>query len=543
MIKTVLAVLLAAIFASVAAASSLDEVGVTALRAVTTNLNGEGIVVGQPESSETTNDLTWEVNPTSPDRAASIFTYTSFGGTANIFPNDLGQESSHADVVGQLFYGTYSAPDYGSPAGVATNVARVDNSEADFYYSNYIASASLPNAGDAVVNQSFTFGALSASDQEQVDSQYDNYSDQNQTLFVSAADNPGNSPTVSAPGTSYNCISVGAYYEFNYYNSIGPTVDNGRCKPDITAIAWETSFSTPLVAGAAAVLMQAALRGDGGSNTNSAFDMRTIKALLLNGAVKPANWTNSTASPLDARYGAGVLNLLNSYEQLAGGKYGFIATSSVSPMGSAHPPTGATGSIPILSGWDFNTNSSGLTSDQVNHYYFNVTNNNSSAEFTAIATLVWNRQQNQSDINHLSLFLYNCANSNLVLCSTSLVDNVQHIYMPQLASGRYDLQVWKAGGFAGGVPGIGIVSAAETYALAWEFTSSPSLAITLSGTNALITWPLYPAGFLVETTTNLISPIWSTNGISAPAIANGQNSLLLNSTNDVQFFRLSYPNL
>ena len=537
MIKTVFAVFLAAIFTSVAAASSLDDVGVTALRAITTNLNGEGIAVGQPESSLTTDDLTWEVNPTSPDRAASIFTYTSLGGTANVFPNNLGQESSHADVVGQVFYGTY-----GSPAGVATNVARVDNFEAGFYYTNYITSASLPGTGDTVVNQSFTFGVLSASDQEQVDTQYDNYSVQNHTLFVSAADNLGISPTVSAPGTSYNCISVGAYYDFAYYNSIGPTIDNGRCKPDITAISDETSFSTPLVAGAAAVLMQAALRGDGGSDTNSAFDMRTIKALLLNGAVKPSNWTNSTASPLDARYGAGVLNALNSYVQLVGGKHGFVTTSTVS-MNSAHPPTGATGSVPVLNGWDFNTDTSGTFSDVVNHYYFNVTNNNSGGECTAVATLVWNRQQNQSDINNLNLFLYNCADSNLVLCSTSLVDNVEHIYVPQLAPGRYDLQVWKAGGFPGGIPGISIVSAAESYALAWEFAPAPSLTITPSGTNALLAWPLYPAGFTVESATNVISPTWTTNAIMAPAIANGQNTLLLNPANASQFFRLSYPNL
>ena len=70
--------------------------------------------------------------------------------------------------------------------------------------------------------------------------------------------------------------------------------------------------------------MQAALRGDGGSDTNSAADMRTIKALLLNGAIKPADWTNNPPSPLDTRYGAGVLNVFNSYEQLAGGKHGSL---------------------------------------------------------------------------------------------------------------------------------------------------------------------------------------------------------------------------
>ena len=87
----------------------------------------------------------------------------------------------------------------------------------------------------------------------------------------------------------------------------------------------------------------------------------------------------------------------------------------------------------------------------------------SGAAFTATATLVWNRQQNQTNINNLDLFLYNCANSNLVTCSTSLVDNVEHIFLPQLAQGRYDLQVLKNGGAT--------VSTNETYALAWEFFS------------------------------------------------------------------------
>ena len=115
----------------------------------------------------------------------------------------------------------------------------VDNFEADFFVTNDIENSSLPAIGDAVVNQSFTFGPLSAADQEQVDSDYDNYSDQNKTFFISAADNYSQSTNVCAPGTSYNCISVGAYINYTYANSVGPTIDNGRCKPDITAIAGD----------------------------------------------------------------------------------------------------------------------------------------------------------------------------------------------------------------------------------------------------------------------------------------------------------------
>jgi hypothetical protein len=507
-------------------AQNLDQIGATALSAVTTNLNGTGIFVAQPEAGLDTNNppMIWEVNSAAAGLPVNRFTYISSGGSSSAYPNSLGSESGHADAVAGIFYGL--------PDGVATNVARVDNFEADFFYTNYVANAALTGIGDSIVNRSFTFNVLSVSDQQQVDSQYDDYSVQNETLFVSAANNFGNATNVCAPGTSYNCISVGAFAGGTFQNSLGPTMDNGRCKPDLTAPADETSYSTPQVAGAAALLMQAALRGDGGADTNSAADIRTIKSLLLNGAVKPTDWTNSNSSPLDARYGAGVLNVLNSYEQLAGGKHGFIATATVA-LNGAHPPTGATSAIPVLSGWDFSTNTSSLLSDRVNHYYFNVTNGLAGANFIAAATLVWNRQKNQSSINNLNLFLYDCANSNLVNCSTSAVDNVEHLYIPQLAPGRYDLQVWKAGG-------IGIVSAAEPYALAWEFVS-PNPAIAISGTNIALTWQVFPAGFTIESASDLASPNWSTNNLPASVIMNGQNCLLLNATNNAQFFRLRTP--
>ena len=515
----------------VARAQSLDIIGVNLLRLATTNLDGAGIRVAQPEANTdaNTNDPSaFEVNPAAVGQPAGLFTFASGAGSATSFPNAVGNESSHADQVGGNFYGI--------PNGVATNVAQVDNWDADYFVNTCIFS-NLLVLDDLVVNQSFTFGPLSVADQESVDSAYDDYAAAYGTVFVSAANNLGNYPTVCAPGTSYNCISVGAYANGTYGNSIGPTTDNGRCKPDITALSGVTSFSTPQVAGAVAVLMQAALRGDGGGDTNAAGDPRVIKAVLLNGAVKPVGWTNGTASPLDARYGAGVLNVFNSYEELAGGKHGYVASRTTDILGGAHPPDGGTGTVGVLSGWDFNTNSSGTSSDTVNHYYFNVTNGLAGARFVATATLVWNRQQNQTNINHLDLFLYNCANSNLVMCSTSLVDNVEHIFVPQLAPGRYDLQVWKAGG----VPVLNIVSAAEPYALAFSFTA-PALTLTGAGSNLLARWPVYPAGFGVEAATDLTLQDWSTNNLPAASVTNSMNTLTLSPTNAMQFFRLRSPN-
>ena len=260
--------------------------------------------------------------------------------------------------------------------------------------------------------------------------------------------------------------------------------------------------------------------------------MRTIKALLLNGAVKPADWTNSNTSPLDARYGAGVLNLFNAYEQLVGGKQGYVVATR-DTISSPHFPTDDTGTVSVLNGWDFNTNSSSATTDGVNHYYFNVTNSLSDASFTATATLVWNRQLSETNINDLDLFLFNVANSNLVACSTSRVDNVEHLWLPQLPPGRYDLQVFKNGG-------TDVVSDAEVYALAFEFYSQ-TLSLDRSGTDAVLTWPVYPAGFVVETTTDLAPGNWLTITNSTAIITNLQNQLRLNPTNASQFFRLRLP--
>jgi hypothetical protein len=462
---------------------------------------------------------------------AGLLAYISADGSTTNFPNSLSSESDHADAVAGNFYGI--------SGGVATNVAHVDNYDANYFFQifsnagNLVVELPATNINDPVVNQSFIFfepdgSHATASDQQAIDSAYDNYAAQYNTLFFSGAGN-GTPARVNPPATCYNGIGVGVS---DGSSSVGPTIDNGRAKPDIVAPGGATSFSTPYVAGAAAVLLQAALRGDAGNDINSAADMRTIKALLLNGAVKPADWTNSNTSPLDARYGAGVLNLFNAYEQFAGGKQGYVVATSVS-TNSPHLPTDDTGAVSVLNGWDFNTNSSSATTAGVNHYYFNVTNSLSDANFTATATLVWNRQPGETNINDLDLFLFNAANSNLVACSTSRVDNVEQLWLPQLPPGRYDLQVFKNGG-------ANMVSDAEAYALAFEFYSQ-TLSLDGSGTDAVLAWPVYPAGFVVETTTTLTPPNWLTFTNSIALVTNQQNQLLLNLTNAGQFFRLRLP--
>ncbi len=500
-----------------AGASTLDNIGVTLLRATTTNLNGFGVVIADAEAS--VSNIAWEANPGDPkiNLLISKFTWYDNGLVATNYTNTLGTDSWHSDDVGGFFYGP--------PGGVSTNVAHIQNIQADYYYSTAVPT--LVSFAARIVNQSFD--DPDSNDQSTSDPAYDNYAAQYGTLFVSGV---GNGGAVLPPSTSYNGIGVGVY---GSPSSTGPTPDNGRAKPDLCAPTdpgyGYTSFATPLVSGAATLLHQAGWRGDGGADTNSATDLRTVKALLLNGAVKPPGWANPSPSPLDPLYGAGVLNVFNSYHQLIGGKQAFIANTSVI-TNSPHPVTAAAGNVAALSGWDFDTISNVSTNnDAINHYCFEVTNSAGNSPFTGTMTLVWNRQMSQMAINHFDLYLYNMTTSSLVASSTSVVDNVQHVFVPQLPPGRYDLEVLKHGG--------AYVSAAETYALAFDFFALP-LAVSPAPGGVSLTWPLYPAGFQLESNFSLASPgTWTSNNASfTPVLTNNQNTVNISPATGPLFFRL-----
>ena len=275
------------------------------------------------------------------------------------------------------------------------------------------------------------------------------------------------------------------------------------------------------------MLLQAAVADDGGTNTSVlATNSTVIKALLLNGAVKMTNWTNGFRRPLDARYGAGVLNMYNSDLQLRGGRHPASATNGVA-LNAAHPPTGATNTIASRRGWDFSTISSAMLNDRVAHYYFQLPTN--SAAYSATATLVW--KKGAGTLTNLDLFLYETTSNTLVTCSTSTVDNVEHLFVPKLPAGRYDLQVLLRGS---------ALDSAETYALAFDF-SPVKLAAGLSGTNVVVSWPASPTGFTLQTATNLTPPIaWQNIAATNSILSNAMNNVT-RPASATQFFRLTRP--
>src|SRR5580692_9335020 len=123
-----------------------DLIGLNVLRATTTNLDGTGIRIAQVEA-QGVGVGDWEVNPSAVGVGLPVsdFTWYSTNTSTGGFPNSIGIESGHADGVGGNLYGL--------PDGVSTNVAHIDNYEADDFFDNRVPNQVAISS--RIVSQSF----------------------------------------------------------------------------------------------------------------------------------------------------------------------------------------------------------------------------------------------------------------------------------------------------------------------------------------------------------------------------------------------------
>lgn len=249
------------------------------------------------------------------------------------------------------------------------------------------------------------------------------------TTVVGTNNSVGTLPAIMVQG--YNSITVGrsdgshaAGLTSNFYGS-------GRTKPDIVAPESSTSLATPIVSGAAALLHEA---GAGTSATRS----ETMKAILLSGATKDefASWDRTTTRPLDEVFGAGQVNIYNSYQILQGGEQDGSVTDPLSAVSE--------------NGWDYEEE---LVAGQDLFYEFHVPSMEVMEELSIILT--WNMEitDTDADVNvfnpveslaDMNLEFYDSTGSflgSMVDMSASSVDNVEHIYLQNLTAGTYHLRV------------------------------------------------------------------------------------------------------
>ncbi len=411
-----------------------DDIGYTKLALELGGLlpTGSGVGVTQVEASSAT-AAPFDYMP---DTALAEFagkTFTPLSGSAIT--------SGHATVVGQFFYGNATS--------VAPGVTSIRNYDANkWLQSGFLkynsGGSSVPPLIETqkVMNASFVSNVPSSADVE-ILRRFDYAVQQSGFLGVVALNNgsPGNVPPLL--GSCYNGISVGLTNGAHSYGT-NTTDGTGRMKPEIVAPQGATSFATPIVSATATMLSQ-------GAPANATKPV-TMKAILMAGATKsqfPA-WSRSTTHPLDAVYGAGQVNVYNSKRILDAG------------------PQAASASVAVTRrGWDFATTSAGSQ-----FYFFDVPAGGTSS---LSAVLTWNRVISgafptpSSSLANLTLKLYAASGftlGSLVDSSTSAVDNVEHVWQPSLAPGRYAMEVTAD-------------SAGVSYGLAWISVPVVTIAATI----------------------------------------------------------------
>lgn len=343
------------------------------------------------------------------------------------------------------------------------------------------------------------------------------------TTFVVAAGNSGpNANTVGGPASAYNNITVAALSAASGYTAVasfssrgpstyadpvngtlpnpvraavdlsapgetikgayyGGTTGSNTGGTDITGGADNiyikssgTSFAAPIVAGAAALVVDAAY-AQFPADTSSR-DSRVVKAVLMNSADKTTGWNNgqadvggviTTTQSLDYATGAGALNLDRAFTQFLSGTTGV-------------PGDGA-GTVAHV-GWDLGVVSEGTPSDYSIAYTLG-----GGTRFDA--TLVWNReryldysQQVAYDVgqDNLDLQVWSTDNgipTTLIAESISEYNNVEHLSFLLPDTDTYLLRVLWAGELFDLSQDVNSTS----FALAWSSSAIPEASTLAAG--------------------------------------------------------------
>lgn len=452
--------------APAARASYITDIGNTALQnelgAATPT--GAGVRVAQVEAPS--NDVRGGAAPIfMPDPSNGQFigkTITAING------NPSGSFSDHATSVGELFYGTTSS--------IASGVTQIESFEATSWM-NSLATAfgSATTSPNRVANHSWVGGSPTDTEVGTILRLVDRQVVLNEYIqIVGLTNGSGDSPLLG--GSAYNVISVGRTDGLHQQGSVPVSGDSlygtGRTVPTLVAPQNSTSGATPVVAAAAAVLVQTGHEGgltlSEGSTTiavvgsiYNAERSETVKAALMAGADRQTANTSSdanitdyrsagheTVNGLDSRYGAGQVNIDNSYRILAGGEQRSVQNggADITAFGFDY------GAIGGLSG-----------SGQTASYVFNA----AASELSLFASLVWNLDVSndnlmEATLRNFDLSLFDVTTNSLVATSASLLDNTENLYFKLLLGNRYEMRVTTN------------ESTSWDYALAWRIDASPS---------------------------------------------------------------------
>jgi hypothetical protein len=441
-------------FCSAAAAGYREDIGYTQLHSERPGApNGAGIPVAIVEGTDNSGNY-------APDT-----THPEFASKTIAMQSGLSGPSGHATTVAIRFFG--------NSGGIAPGVTDIHAYSAGDWLGNQLnfGSALPPQPSNRrLANHSWIHDFENNVQNGDALRRLDYIIENDDYIQVVGMNNGSTNYPLWA--NSYNAITVGV--TSGSHPRLTTATDSvyvaGRVRPTVVAPQTLTSFATPLVAGTVASLLQYADNNPGISNgsyvsprtgrtVHHAATSEVIKSVIMTGADRFTSNTavssnitdfrsagNQTANGLDARYGAGQVNIYNALLILEAGEQ-------------------EAGSVIAQRGFDYSAITSGATAN----YFF-------TGQSEANASLVWNAKVNPGvgmtwnpsvSLADFNLYLYQVAvgGDTLIASSTSSIDNTEHIFIAGLdPTSTYRLAVSRSDGL---VP-------AWEYGLSWNLVPEPA---------------------------------------------------------------------
>lgn len=403
---------------------------------------GSGVKVTQVEASTGTDlagDPIFAPDPSVSTMTGKTFSYP--GLTCSTPPCTPSVFSGHATGVADRFYG--------NSLSIAKGISNIQSYEVNQWLNTLNKSNGRATTSDRrIANHSWTGNADSPAETSNILRSVDRQVDLNEYIQVAAATG---SPLI---GNAYNTISVGLTNGSSLSSiAVDATYVAGRAITDIVAPASAVSNATPIVSAAAALLVETGhqqtdlslgYRTVGADTVYNAERSETVKAILMAGADRQTSNTSGygditdyrsaghqTDNGLDDRYGAGQVNIYNSYQIMTAGEQNSLQEG------------GSNGQIDMV-GFDYHdfNYTGGSNSDTIASYSFTADTNE-----TLSAALVWNlgvsnNSAMDTTLHHLEISLLDVTDNLTVAVSESMLDNTQNLFWQNLMSGHdYQIQV------------------------------------------------------------------------------------------------------
>jgi len=442
-----------ATLAAPVAADLFADIGYTALVARLGAGNvptGAGIGVGQVEAQESTGNF-------GPNVANAQFVGKNFTPMSGPFG-----ASGHATTVGTNLYGLT-----GSVAPGVTNVWiwEAGNWATGGFLrtgSGTTPPALPPSSTMRIVNNSWIGDFQSASNNDAL-RRLDFAIVRDGLVVVNGTNNGANSTAFPLMAYGYNGITVGIA-SGNHSNGTTPAgVDGpGRRKPDLVAPNAFTSFSTPVVGAVAALLIETAATHPDLAGASAATGNLVTKAVLLAGATHREGWSNGTptsgptrgrtATPLDPLRGADLVNVDRSHRILTGLPQAASITVPAAPS-ARHAGWDHLGSVPSGASrwWRFRLHQGVPEVSILATWHRSVANGFASWNMQDFDLVLWRVDPAAGLVplvGDAGLGYFAAGNVE----SVSTIDNVEHLYLRDIAAGDYALELRRKSGLQTSLP-------------------------------------------------------------------------------------------